>query len=318
MLLVRHGARGDVRVPQPRHAREEPARVEVEVLLGVAREAARRREQERHVRQERRARSTSYAGGRYRRRGYLGSLQPSCEAGSYLEWFAAQPADDSERRRGAATGGTCTWIPRSDAGSPAAGTFRPVGDTRASTGLDARRCVLGLAGDRGGGRCRTTSCSRRTRGTGTSRSTSGRPRRCATASSPRPPAASRRSSTRGWPACGTTRSSRSTPSAGRWSCSAADVVVGTPAGALALGACPHRGRDLPPRPRARRRPAGPAARGARDARLADRGDPERHVPRVPLHARARPAVRDRGVLGGPHRAGAAGSWSPGCSSAGSS
>ena len=35
MLLVRHRARGDVRVPQVRRPREEPTRVEVEVLLRV-------------------------------------------------------------------------------------------------------------------------------------------------------------------------------------------------------------------------------------------------------------------------------------------
>ena len=51
-LLVGHGAGGDVRIPEPRHPGEEAPRIEVQVLLRVAREPAGRREQEGHVGQQ--------------------------------------------------------------------------------------------------------------------------------------------------------------------------------------------------------------------------------------------------------------------------
>ena len=77
---------------------------------------------------------------------------------------------------------------------------------------------------------RTTSSSPRTPGTGTNRSICGRSPACGRRlphdADRRVPA---RSSIRGSPACGTIRSSPSTRSGGRWCCSPADVVVGTPA-----------------------------------------------------------------------------------------
>ena len=87
------------------------------------------------------------------------------------------------------------------------------------------------------------------------------------------------------------RSSRSTRSAGRWSC-------WPPTSWSARR--PARSRSAP-RSRWSARTCSPASSSTtarcpllaalRDARVADRGDPERHVPRLPLHPRARPAVR---------------------------
>ena len=51
--LVGHRPRGDVRVPQVHRPPEERTRVEVEVLLGVGGDVAGRRQQERHVREQR-------------------------------------------------------------------------------------------------------------------------------------------------------------------------------------------------------------------------------------------------------------------------
>ena len=54
-VLMRDGPGADVAVPEVRRTREQPTGVQIEVLLRVSADLARRRQQERHVREQREA-----------------------------------------------------------------------------------------------------------------------------------------------------------------------------------------------------------------------------------------------------------------------
>ena len=146
-----HGPRGHVRIPEPRHPGQEAAGIEVQVLLRVARQLPARGQQEGHVGQhdERDRRRTRAGAGRC---GELGSRQPSCEAGSYRDRFAvrAHPAGARAPRRRRWVGGGSS---RSGAvpGTSGIRGYIPLGGGHARADRLDHAGTAGPGGDRRGG-----------------------------------------------------------------------------------------------------------------------------------------------------------------------